>query len=310
DHEAEALARFDELLTGPVAVRPVRRSVRPNAATAHVARLDAAVASRDADAFHALFADAYEGVEYTTGATFDRDGALSMGRSLLRSQDPTCRNEPLAALGDRLALCRRLVSASGVAGRTFDVGAYEREEITLIEVDGQGRERRAEVFAADRLGDAIARLYERYADSLPDGPARARAAATARSVAQWLLGPHNAESYAPTLAPDIESVDRRILATWSAHGPAAVVRHTRSLLDLIAAYTARHDDIRAVRSDALIVRRTPSGIDRAGGGIWERPYLGLLVFGADGLVSRWEQFEVGDAAGALARFDELTADAT
>src|SRR5262249_52746770 len=205
DHEAEALARFDELLTGPVAVRPVRRSVRPNAATAHVARLDAAVAARDAEAFHSLFADAYEGVEHTTGAGFDRDGALSMARSLLRSQDPTCRNEPLASLGDRLALCRRFVSASGLAGRTFDVGAYEREEITLIEVDDQGRERRAEVFAVDKLGDAVARLYERYAELLPDGSAHTRAAATARSVGQWLLGPYDADSYARALAPDIVS---------------------------------------------------------------------------------------------------------
>ncbi len=75
------------------------------------------------------------------------------------------------------------MSASGFAGGKFDVGAYERDEIILIEVDAQGRRRRLEVFAADRLGDAVARLYERYAELLPDGPARDRAAATARSVA-------------------------------------------------------------------------------------------------------------------------------
>src|SRR5262249_62355690 len=78
----EALARFDQPVTESAAVRPVRRRVPPNTATAHVARLDAAVAARDAEAFHSLFADAYEGVEHTTGAGFDRDGALSMARSL------------------------------------------------------------------------------------------------------------------------------------------------------------------------------------------------------------------------------------
>ncbi|MGH9670631.1 MAG: hypothetical protein ACRD3A_11035, partial [Terriglobales bacterium] len=64
-----------------------------------------------------------------------------------------------------------------------------RTQIILIEADAQGRHRRQEAFAADRLGDAVARLYERYADLLPDGPARARAAATARSVAAPMVEP-------------------------------------------------------------------------------------------------------------------------
>src|SRR5262249_50732196 len=47
DCENEALARFDELTAGPAAARP---RVRPNAATASTARLDAAISARDADA--------------------------------------------------------------------------------------------------------------------------------------------------------------------------------------------------------------------------------------------------------------------
>src|SRR5439155_526612 len=87
---------------------------------------------------------------------------------------------------EALALFRFSLSASGIAGATVDIGAYEKEEIVLTEVDAQGHMQRAEFFARDRLGDGVARLYERYADLLPDGPARTRAAATARSVAAML----------------------------------------------------------------------------------------------------------------------------
>src|SRR5262249_57885460 len=79
-------------------------------------------------------------------------------------------------------------AASGVVGARCEVGPYRRDVVALIEVDSSGRRRRTEDFAIDRLGDAVARLYERYAELLPDGPARTRAAATARSVAA-LFGP-------------------------------------------------------------------------------------------------------------------------
>src|SRR5262249_41034702 len=134
---------------------------------------------------------------------------------------------------------------------------------------------------------------------------RSRMAATARSVGQWLLGPYDADHYARVLAPDVESVDHRILGTWSARGAEVVARHIRSLLNLTDDYTARHDDVLALRSDACILRRITSGTDRIGAGGWESPYLGLLVFGPDGLVTRWEQFEIDREADALARFDEL-----
>src|SRR5262249_59675677 len=116
-----------------------------------------------------------------------------------------CRHEPLATLGDSLTLCREWSSASGVAGKTFDVGAFEIEAVILVEVDAQGRRRAIEVFAADRLGAAVVRLYERYADLLPDGPARARAAATARSIAPTIHGPLDPDPEPTASAPAIAS---------------------------------------------------------------------------------------------------------
>src|SRR5438094_2864931 len=221
---------------------------------------------------------------------------------LLSASEPTCRHEPLATLGGSLALCRASTSASGFAGAKFDVGAYQREEIVLIEVDAQGRRRRGEIFAVDRLGNAIARLYERHADILPGGPERARAAATARAVLA-LPGPPDRWPF----APGIEFVDHRTVGLGSVHGAEAVRRGVRALLDLTDDFATRVDDILALRSDALLERGTHSGTDRASGGSSERHLCHLCVFGADGLIARLEQFDTEREAEALARFDELTA---
>src|SRR5262249_9394260 len=139
DHEHEALARFDELTAAPAPTRPVQRRVRPNAAAAFAARVDAAIAARDADALSAVLGPGGESLEHTTGSTSDGGGVLRSFRYLLRAQEPTCRHEPLAPLGDSLGLFRQSTSACGFAGGTFDVGAYEKEIISLQEVDAQGR---------------------------------------------------------------------------------------------------------------------------------------------------------------------------
>jgi hypothetical protein len=216
----------------------------------------------------------------------------------------TMGSEVLATLGDSLALCRWSVSASGVARGKFDVGAYEQERIHVTEVDAQGRRRREEFFAPDRLGDAVVRLYERYAELLPDGPARIRAAATARS-ASTMLGPFDLDRWATAIAPDTEVVDHRILGMSSGSGAEAVLRGLRAWLDVGADLALSVDDVLGLESGALLTRRTFLGTDRAGGGTFERPLIQFLVFGTDGLVPRLEVFEADRGDQALARFDEL-----
>jgi len=316
DRDAEALARFDELTAARAARRVAtapspaaekrERRVRANAAMANAARVSAAIAARDVETFGTLLTDDLELVHHPTGTTYDRQGALATVRSLLSARDPTHGHEPLASLGDSLALCRISTSASGFAGRTFDVGAYESEEILLIEVDAQERRRRGEYFAADHLGDAVARLYERYAALLPDGPERARAAAKARSAAAY-LGAWDPDDYATAFAPSIEVVDHRILGTWSSRGADELLRNIRSWHLLTDNTAIRQDDILSLQPDALLGRRTFFGTDRAGGGAFERQFLQLWIFGSDGLLTRLEYFDADRDAEALARFDELTA---
>src|SRR5262249_22864941 len=156
----EALARFDELTAERVPRRPVQRRVQPNTAAVTGTRLDAAGARRDGGAFAARLAAAGGGGDPTAGATYWPPGALASYRALMGARDPKFHCEPLATLGDCLALCGLSVSASGTGGRTVDVGPYEKEEVDLLEVDAEGRYRSSEVFASDHLGHAVVRLYE------------------------------------------------------------------------------------------------------------------------------------------------------
>jgi class 3 adenylate cyclase len=309
DREDEAIARFEALTAQEGTARAVRltRRVRPNAATANAARFDAVIAARDADALPALFADVAEFVERPTDAVYDRDGVLLGMRAALHAREFSYLHEPLATLGDALALCRVSMSASGLKRGKLDVGAFETEHIDVIEVDAQGRRRWVERFASDRLGDAVARLYERYAELLPAGPARDRVTGTARSVAAF-AGPFDPDGrYVAAYAPDIEVIDHRVLGTWFAHGAEALLRHNRSWLEVAEDLTVREDDILALEPAALLTRRTFSGIDRAGGGAFERTFIHLSTFGDDGRITRLEHFDVDREDLALARFDELTA---
>jgi hypothetical protein len=306
--EAEALTRFDELTAEPVPQRPAQRRVRPNAATANAARVEAAIAARDFDAIRACLADPCDVIDHPNGATYDREGALAAWRALPSVPDATYREEPLATLGDSLALCRQYASAPGLIGKRFDVGAYEIEQLALIEVDAEGRRRRGELFTSNHLGDAVVRLYERYAELLADGPARTRAAGIARSVA-LSLGPVDLDRYAETLEPTIEVVDHRTLGMWFSRGAEEFLRHMRAWFDVAEDVAVRDDDLLALDPNALLVSRTFFGTGRASGGTYDSAFLALFAFGADGLLTRVEFFDSDRTVEALARFDELTAEA-
>jgi hypothetical protein len=67
----------------------------------------------------------------------------------------------------------------------------------------------------------------------------------------------------------------------------------------------RIDDVVESSPDALLVRATTGGTDRASGGAYEWEVLNLVVFGPDGLITHTEWFDADREADALARFDEL-----
>ena len=292
----------------PAQANPVRRRVRENAAIANLRAVEAAAAARNTDAFEHLFGDGAASLDHTTGAERDRAQILRGLPTLLTAEAFAAVIEPVATLGDKLVLARESRKAKGVARGDFDVGPYERNALLVHEVDSEGRAVWSEYFATDHLGDAVARLYERHTELLPEGEGRTRAAATARTVAA-LAGPLDLERGAELFAPDIKFVDPRAVGPGIVHGAEALVRTFRAIRELAEEFTVRIDDVLAVRPGALLVRRTDTGLDRSSGGAFERNLCQLWIFGADGLLTRWEQSDAERVEEALARFDALTAEA-
>jgi class 3 adenylate cyclase/tetratricopeptide (TPR) repeat protein len=305
DRDDAALSRFDELaMQAPRRLRPI---VRRNAACEVVGRLDAAVAARDAGALVSLFADVIEVVEHPTGAVFDGRGLLTGWRGFLRAENAVFKHELLATLGDALALSHGWMSFTALADDVATFGAVDREEYVLVEVDAHRQFRRVELFAPDRLGDAVARLYARHAELLPEGPDRVRAAGTGRTVAA-MAGPADLDRWASVFAPAIEFNDPRNVGLGSVSGSEALVRGIRALFELSDDFRTCLDEILALRPDALLLRWKHTGTDRASGGPFERNLCHLWTFGADGRLARWEQTDDDRAGEALARFAALTAE--
>src|SRR5262249_8886189 len=186
------------------------------------------------------------------------------------------------------------------------IGAVDKEAIVLIEADTPAQHSRVEEFAANRLGDAVIRLYERYAELLPEGPARDRAAAAARAM-EAFVGPLHIDRSDAVFARDLEFHDYRSMGLGSLSGEKALLDALRALVEMAADSANRVDDVFRLQSDRFLMRMTNFGTQRVGGGAYERPFLMLGILGADGLVARLEQFDIGQEAEAVARWDELVA---
>jgi class 3 adenylate cyclase/ketosteroid isomerase-like protein len=300
-----------DLLTSPARPdrAPPRRNVRANAATASLERFEAAARARDMEAIDRMCADAAQVIHHPTGALIDREGGLRRWRLLLRSEGLEVSGEAIATLGESLALVRDATSFTGLTQDDLSFGASSSRYLNLFEVNEHGQASRIEIFGEDQLGDAIAGLYARYAELQPAGPARERAAVTAQGVSA-LLNPWELDAVAVVLAPDVVFFDRRKLGLGAWRGAENVLAGLRVRNDLTSERASRTDDVVALRADALLTRRTISGVDRASGGAYEMVWLSLLAFGRDGRLTRCEHFDVERQAEALARLDALAAEPT
>jgi AAA ATPase domain/SnoaL-like domain len=284
------------------------RRVRANAATANVARMDAAASARDLDAFLAVLADGSENVHHPTGTVFTERETIRAYQALLGATGLVFAHEPLATLGESLVLCRRRFSFESVTreGEGEAFGATNNDAFVLAEVDAHGQRVRTEFFDLDRLGDAVAQLYRRYAELLGDGAGRERAGAAARSAAA-LLGRPDLGAYAAAFAPDIEFADHRRGGFPRGRGIEHMLRHFHVLLELASDVTVGVDDILCLHPEGLLIRWRTAGTERASGGAYARDFLVIWRFGSDGLVTRIEHFDTDREGQALARFDELAA---
>jgi len=291
---------------------PVARRIRPNAAQRDAERDFAAIASRDLDALMAAHTGGLHVVHHPTGATYGAPEAIAMWRGLWRTTNLVCRQDVLATLGDSLVLVRRSFQHDGVETKLGSIGPVKGDFFCLLEIDGQEPPaRRSEIFAEDRLGEAIARLYERHAELDPAADEVARAAATAQSIATMMAVAARGEvdRLASALSPAVESLDHRQLGLPPARGAGELLRDVRALFDLAADIVISSSDVLGLEEHALLQRISVRGTDRSSGGVFELPVLLLWAFADDGLLARWEVFDAEREPQALARFAEILGEA-
>src|SRR5262249_29555871 len=142
----------------------------------------------------AAFTDDAEIVHHPTGASWDRKGVRTTWSAFVRAKGGAYQAQVLASLGDSLALYRSSLRLDAItAAAVAPFGPVEKDEIALAEVDAQGRRTRTEYFAADRLLDAVVRLYERHAELVSDGAERTAATALVSIVKLLCTGPAGTE---------------------------------------------------------------------------------------------------------------------
>ncbi|MDX2167876.1 MAG: nuclear transport factor 2 family protein, partial [Deltaproteobacteria bacterium] len=288
---------------GAPSAAPVRRRVLPNAATRNAERWFAAIQAGDDAALRATNSAELETVHHPTGATYGADDAARTFPALAGGRNMRMTQATLAALGDSLALVRRSYAHDGHEARRGSIGPVEGTYLVVVEVDQRELMSRSEVFADDHLGDAIARLYQRHAERLPEGPQRRAAAVTAEAVTHMLTS-WVAPDLSLLFAPDYADIDHRTVG-YAALSPTEVQHLARSFHDLADNLRFHLDDVFALTPHGLVRQTTATGTWRDGGGAFERTVCALTLFGDDGRVTRHETFDGERAADALAHFDAL-----
>ncbi len=293
--------------TRPAQPSAVQRRVRPNLATATCGALRRRVAGARCRRPSRRFDDDVRGDRSPDGGyvwprgsdRFDR-AADALARRAAIASNRSRRSATALMLGRR-----RIHGERYDRGHRFDVGEYENEALVAA------RGRRAGTPSApsrsspaNRLGDAIARLYERYAEGLPEGPERERAAVTAQAVA-FMLMPGDAPDLMQLYAPTYEDIDHRSVGYGALSLDEARTKLRESLsrsrrrLALTASTTCWRSS-----PNGFVRKTTTSGVWRERRWPFERTVCTLSVFGPDGRVTRHETFDArprGRGARALRR---------
>jgi hypothetical protein len=309
EREAEALARFEKLV-GSQTRTPVRCEARRNVAIRSLEQFATILNERDRDALVSLFDETLHVVHHPTGATYGRREMLGVWRSAMKAARLEYTSESLASLGDHLALERHVTVTEGLTGDAFeDFGLMELDEIGLVECDDDGCWIHIEVFAPEHLGKAIARLYERYADRMPEGAERDRAMSVAVTFSAFMLYADDYDRLATVLTPDIEGIDHRLMGS-SSQGAEAYLEQVSAwplVADDIAFVTT---DILVLTEDGLLARTLHRGTNLEFGGAYERPFLSLFKTNSEGRLRRIEWFADDQEVQALARFEAVVGGTT
>ncbi|MCI0346656.1 MAG: hypothetical protein L0221_14630, partial [Chloroflexi bacterium] len=290
DRAAEALARFDQLVTAAPAVR------FENAATRWCVRLTDAWDARDWGRVAAGYAPGFRCVERRkmVRLELDREANLESLRLIFGMQASRLSARVIATRGDRLALHRWYFEGSGRS-----VGPMEVEFLQVTEVDNDGDAVAMVMFDPDDVDAAYAELDARYLAG--EGAPYARTWEVSLGILQAIAA-RDWERLAAGFAPGFVTEDHRPLGLLGSLSGDAYVASVRALLELRpdARLRTRHalalDDRRSLTVQAW------EGDESEGA--FESAAAMVMSYGVDG-IRQWHAYSPDQLDAARACYENL-----
>jgi hypothetical protein len=205
--------------------------------------------------------------------------------------------ELIATVGDRIALERSLWTGEA------DGVAVEVELLVLREIDANGRHVAIILFDPDDRRAAFDEAQARFVA----GEAAAIGGQTPIAAFFRAYGQHDWVGLRAPLADDLAFRDLRTLGLLGTLGADQWVESLRVQADLAPDVAAERLQILAWNRHGRVDVTRVFGTMREGGP-FENVFVDVIVTGGDH-IQGFEVFDVGDAAQALARFEELCSEA-
>nr|WP_268778108.1 BTAD domain-containing putative transcriptional regulator [Mycolicibacterium malmesburyense] len=280
-----ALVRFDQL-SSP--------TTRPeNAASRIHQRMAAHFANRDWDATSELMAEDISVDDrrrvVNTQVRVGREATIESMKAGAELGARSISSVVLATRGDRLALLRTRHSGEGPKAE-----AFYTEDLSIVEIDADGRICAGVIFELDDFDSAIAELEVRYVTGEATSYARAWTviAGAYASVSQ---------RRPPAMTPDAVTIDWRRGAAFEPDELMAYIRGGQELELHVGPYV---ETVHRLNLLGAVVTYASKAASREG---FEAEWREVTLSTVDGeLINRCELFDEADLDTALARFEELS----
>ena len=284
-----ALARFEELS------RPALQL--ENAASRVDRRINDFVEERSWDRVAALFDDNLQLTDRRRGLSSDgagREAAVAELRIIADLGVTTISSEVIAIRGDRLALVR-----SRYSGRDDkEADGFHTQTLRAVEVGLNGLVAQHTMFDVDDLDAAVAELDTRYLAG------DASSYADTWSAITKAYGLFNRHEVPPTTSDWVNIDHRRGIA----FAPGDQIPYMHATFDVAANVYFYVETVHRLSPLGALVTQAGRGTSRDGG---DAEWREVVILAVDGdLLSRCEIFEEADLDAALARFDELSRQAS
>ena len=252
----------------------------------------AAVNDDEPDTFFATLAPTYEYHDLRPGLRLVATGemALDVHRTMFALDERTFRTDLVATRGSHLALVRRWVTF--VDGAT---GPAEVETVVVCETTLDGLIARATVYDVDDLDAAFDALDDRYVEQ--GGPDM--------RPYNHALARHDWARFRSFFAESFVAIDHR-RAGFGRTDRDGFVAYNRSGAELSREVRASVVHVVAAGPSAVLIVGQDVG-RRDDGGTWDLQMVVLSRFGADGVITQLDLYDLDDLDAARAEYERAAA---